>query len=125
MVVNVTSFGRSGLSDFVVQRVSAVIIGAYVLCVSGFFLVNPGMTHAVLLDYFSGLPIKVFSTLTLLATAAHAWIGMWTVGTDYIRPHYFGRHATVFRLTYQFGCLFVLFIYVLWGLLIFWSGRYV
>ena len=121
MVTNVTSFGRSGLSDFVVQRVSAVIIGAYVLCVGGFFLVNPGMTHEVLVAYLSGLPMKVFSTLTVLATAAHAWIGMWTVGTDYIRTHYFGANATVFRIFYQFACLFALFIYVLWGLLIFWS----
>ena len=122
VVTNVTSFGRSGLSDFVVQRVSAVIIALYVVCVVGFFLVTPDVSHAALTGYFGSLPMKMFSTLTVFATAAHAWIGMWTVGTDYIRGHYFGAHATALRIIYQFGCLFILFVYVLWALQIFWRS---
>lgn len=122
MVTNVTSFGRSGLSDFVVQRVSAVIMGLYTLCVVGFFLANPDAGYADVQGYFRNIYMQVFSTLTLLATAAHAWIGMWTIGTDYIRGHYFGSHAIVFRLIFQFGCLFALTVYVLWGLSIFWSN---
>ena len=78
MVTNVTSLTRSGLSDFVVQRVSAVIIGLYTLCVLGFFLIYPDVTRDQLLAYLGGMPMKVFSTVTVLATAAHAWIGMWT-----------------------------------------------
>lgn len=121
MVTNVTSLTRSGLSDFVVQRVSAVIIGLYSLCVLGFFLIYPDVTRDQLLAYLGGMPMKVFSTLTVLATAAHAWIGMWTVGTDYIREHYFGKHATSFRLVYQAGVLAILFAYVAWSLQLFWS----
>ena len=34
-VTNVTSLTRSGLSDFVIQRVSAVIMAVYTLCVLG------------------------------------------------------------------------------------------
>lgn len=122
VVTNVTSFGRSGLSDFVIQRVSAVIIAVYVLCIVSFFLANPNVSFEALSGFFSSLPMKMFSTLAVLATAAHAWIGMWTIGTDYIRAHYFGAHATVFRIVYQFGCLSLLFIYVLWGLQIFWRA---
>lgn len=120
-VTNVTSLTRSGLSDFVIQRVSAVVMAVYALCVLGFFVANPDMTHARLVGYFGSTPMVLFSTLTVLATAAHAWIGMWTVGTDYIRPHYFGRHHTAFRLTYQAGCLGLLFVYVAWALQLFWS----
>ena len=36
-VTNVTSLTRSGLADFVIQRVSAVILAVYTLCVLGFF----------------------------------------------------------------------------------------
>jgi succinate dehydrogenase / fumarate reductase membrane anchor subunit len=121
VVTNVTSFGRSGLSDFVIQRVSAVVIALYAFLIAGFFVANPHPDRAALLAFFSGVAMRMFSTLAVLATAAHAWIGMWTIGTDYVRPHYFGRHATVFRITYQFGCLLLLFVYVLWGLAIFWS----
>jgi succinate dehydrogenase / fumarate reductase membrane anchor subunit len=122
VVTNVTSFGRSGLSDFVVQRVSAVIIALYVLCLAGFFLANPNVGFEALTAFFGSMPMKMFSTLAVLATAAHAWIGMWTIGTDYIRGHYFGAHATTFRIIYQFGCLAALFIYVLWALQIFWRS---
>jgi succinate dehydrogenase / fumarate reductase, membrane anchor subunit len=120
-VTNVTSLTRSGLGDFVVQRVTAVIIALYAFCVLGFFLVNPEVTHVALVSYFGNTLMRLFSTLAVLATAAHAWIGMWTVGTDYLRPHYFGAHATAWRLAYQAICLVVLFVYVAWALQIFWS----
>jgi succinate dehydrogenase / fumarate reductase membrane anchor subunit len=120
MVTNVTSLTRSGLSDFVVQRISAVIMALYAACVVGWLLINPHPTYEAVVAYFDHPGMRMFSTLTVLATAAHAWIGMWTVGTDYIRPHYFGRHATAFRLVYQYTCLFVLFGYVAWAIQIFW-----
>jgi len=121
VVKNVTSFSRSGLSDFVFQRVSAAIMAVYTLCVLGFFLANPGLTHADLVSYFGSTPMLVFSTLLILSTAAHAWIGMWTVGTDYIQAHYFGAHATSFRLIYQAGVVALIFLYVVWALQLFWT----
>lgn len=120
-VTNVTSLTRSGLGDFVVQRVTAVIIALYAFCVLGFFLVHAEVTHAALVGYFGHPILRLFSTLAVLATAAHAWIGMWTVGTDYLRPHYFGAHSTAWRLAYQAICLVVVFVYVAWALQIFWS----
>ena len=121
MVTSITSLTRSGLADFVIQRVSAVVMTVYALCVVGFFLANPDMDHATLKGYFASVPMVLFSTLMVLSTAAHAWIGMWTVGTDYIRDHYFGKHSTAFRMVYQAGCLLILFVYVLWALQLFWS----
>lgn len=121
MVTSISSLTRSGLADFVVQRASAAVMTLYTLCVVGFFLANPDMDHATLKAYFGSVPMVLFSTLMVLATAAHAWIGMWTVGTDYIRDHYFGRHSTAFRLAYQAGCLLILFVYVVWALQLFWS----
>jgi len=121
VVTNVTSLTRSGLSDFIVQRVTAVVIGLYVLCMLGFFAVTPGVTYGQLVAYLGSGGMRLFSTLMVLSTAAHAWIGMWTIGTDYIRPHYFGRHATVFRLFYQSGVVALLFVYVAWALQLFWS----
>lgn len=121
MVTNVTSLTRSGLADFVIQRVSAVVLALYALCVFGFFVVNADLTHGQLLSYFSSTAMVLFSTLMVFSVAAHAWIGMWTIGTDYIRPHYFGAHATTFRLVYQAGCALVIFVYVVWSLQLFWS----
>ena len=93
----------------------------YALCVVGFFLANPDMDHATLSDYFASTSMVAFSTLMVLSTAAHAWIGMWTIGTDYIREHYFGKRETLIRGLYQIGCVGTLFLYVAWGLQIFWE----
>jgi len=120
MVRNVTSLSRSGLSDFVIQRVTAVVLLVYTLCVVGFLLSRPDLDHVGLSAYFGHPAMQIFSTLAVLSIAAHAWIGMWTVATDYIRDHYFGAHSTSFRIAFQFACLMVLFVYVLWGLAIIW-----
>ena len=121
MVTNVTSLTRSGLADFVVQRVSAVIMGLYTVCVLGFFAVTPDVDHTVLRGYFGSFAMQTFTTLAIISTAAHAWIGLWTVGTDYLRPHYMGRHATAIRLFYQAGVLAVLFVFLVWSLQLFWN----
>jgi succinate dehydrogenase / fumarate reductase, membrane anchor subunit len=120
-VTNVTSLTRSGLGDYVVQRVTAVIIALYALCVLGFFIAIGEVSHAALVGYFGNPIMRLFNTLAVLATAAHAWIGMWTVGTDYLRPHYFGAYSTSWRLAYQAVCLVVVFVYAVWALQIFWS----
>ncbi len=121
MVTSVTSLTRSGLSDFIVQRVTAVVLTLYTLCVLGFFLTHPEVDHVTLKAYFASTPMLMFNTLMVLSTAARAWIGVWTVGTDYIRDHYFGKHHTFFRLVYLGGTAFILFVYVAWALQMFWS----
>ena len=65
--------------------------------------------------------MQAFSTMAILSIVAHAWVGMWTIGTDYIRPHYFGGIATTARFIYQTVCILMLFFYTVWALQIFWS----
>ena len=120
MVTNVASFGRRGLSDFLAQRVTAVILGLFALCVGGWFAVNPGAGHVELVRYFASPAMMVFSLLAVASLIAHAWIGMWTIGTDYLRPHYFGRFATVIRFAYQMAIGLVLFTYGVWAFAVIW-----
>ena len=120
MVANATSTGRRGLFDFVVQRVSAVILGLFALCVGGWFAVNPGAGHAELVAYLGTPVMMVFASLAVASLLAHTWIGMWTVGTDYLRPHYFGRVATGVRLAYQVAVGLVLLAYGAWAISVIW-----
>jgi len=120
MVTQVLALSGSGLSDFIVQRITAVILAIYTFCLVGFFL-SGNVSHASLVAFFVSTPMQFFSTLALLSTLAHAWIGMWTIGTDYLRPAHLGASATSIRFIYQMLCLLALFVYLLWGLRLIWQ----
>ncbi len=120
MVTQVLSLTRSGLTDFVIQRVTAVVLAAYTFCIVGYFLVSD-VTYEGLTAYFWSPAMQIFSTAALLSTLAHAWIGMWTIGTDYLRPAHIGRIATTVRFAYQIACLAVMFVYLVWALRLIWQ----
>lgn len=121
MVTQVLSLSRSGLADFVIQRVTAVILAAYTFCVLGFFLSAEQVSHATLGAFFWSAPMQIFSTLAILSTIAHGWIGMWTIGTDYLRPAHIGSLATAIRFVYQLACLLAIFVYLVWALRLIWQ----
>lgn len=121
MVTNVTSFGRSGLSDWLVQRVSAVVILLYVICHATIIINTPDMDYLQWHALFADPVMKIFSLITLVALCAHAWIGMWTVATDYLTTRMLGEKATFVRFLFLVICIGVLVVYLLWGIMILWS----
>ena len=121
MVSSVTNFGRSGLSDWLVQRISAIVLLAYVLYLGGLILFTPELDFTQWRAVFAPLWMKIFSLLALISLCAHAWIGMWTVGTDYLTTRMLGRWGTVLRLLYQLGCLTLIFVYFIWTIQILWG----
>ncbi len=121
MVTNVTSFGRSGLSDWLVQRISAVVILLYVICHAAIIINTPDMDYLQWRTLFADPVMKIFSLITLVALCAHAWIGMWTVATDYLTTRMLGEKATFVRFLFLVICIGVLVVYLLWGIMILWS----
>ncbi len=113
---------RSGVSDWLVQRVSAIVLAAYTLCILGYVLINPDLTYAQWSAFFQSTGMQVFTMLALVSTCAHAWIGMWTVGSDYLREHTLGAKATSLRFIYQIGCILVIIAYLIWGINILWGN---
>ena len=120
MVKAVTNFGRSGVSDWLVQRVSAVILLAYFLFI-GWVLLS-GVTYLEWRDLFSATWVRVFSLMALLSLGAHAWIGMWSVLTDYLTERTLGDRGNVVRLGAQLICSLLIFVYVIWGVQIIWGN---
>lgn len=119
MVTAVTSFGRSGLSDWLLQRVSAVILLAYFLFI-GWTLAG-GVDYASWQATFDQTWVKIFSLLAILSLAAHAWIGIWAVLTDYLTERLMGATGNVLRLGAQLFCSLTIFVYVIWGIQILWG----
>ncbi|MBD7977300.1 MULTISPECIES: succinate dehydrogenase, hydrophobic membrane anchor protein [Pseudomonas] len=121
MVTNVTNFSRSGLYDWMAQRVSAVVLAAYFVFLIGFLLVNPNLGYAEWHALFSHNAMRIFSLLAMLAIVVHAWVGMWTISTDYLTPMAFGRWATVLRFFFQAACGVLQFVLFVWGVQILWG----
>ncbi|MGH1373697.1 MAG: succinate dehydrogenase, hydrophobic membrane anchor protein [Cellvibrionaceae bacterium] len=121
MVTAVTSFGRSGLYDWMIQRVSGVAMAAYVIFLVGFILTTPNVGYAEWKELYSSLWMRVFSLVTLLSLAAHAWIGLWAVLTDYLTNRMMGSKATVLRVLAQMALGVVTVTYVVWGIEILWG----
>lgn len=121
MVTSVTNFGKNGLYDWIVQRFSAVVLAVYTLCLAGSFVVYPDMDYQQWRSIFDSNIMRLFSLITLLCLCAHAWIGMWTISTDYLTVGLIGNKATFLRLVYQGGCVLLTLTYLLWGIQIFWG----
>lgn len=119
VVTQVTSFSRSGLSDWLIQRVTSVILLAYFLCIAGILL--KGVDYAAWTAIFAETPMRVFTLLAALSLAAHAWIGLWAVFTDYLTERMLGPGGNNLRRFCQIGTVLALVVYVLWVVLIIWS----
>ena len=86
MVKNVQSVAHQGLREWVIQRISALIMIVFTSLILGFFLLHPDVSFAEWHEFNASPWMKVVSILCIAATLYHAWIGMWTVFTDYIKP---------------------------------------
>lgn len=121
MVTAVTNLGRSGLYDWLVQRVTGLILLVYFLCLAGFILGNPGMDYEVWKGFFAHTASRVLGTAAVLSLAMHAWIGLWCTLTDYVTPRMMGAKANLLRGLLSALCGITVFTYVVWGLQIIWG----
>jgi succinate dehydrogenase / fumarate reductase membrane anchor subunit len=121
MVKSITSLSGNGAYDWLVQRISAVVLLAWIFCVGGSVVFTDGMSYETWLGLFDTTAMRIFSLAALLSLCAHAWIGMWTISTDYLTAALLGKAATSVRLLFQLACLLVLFTYFVWGIQILWS----
>jgi len=114
MVSNVATAGRNGVHDFILLRATAVILTLYTVLIAGFFVVTPEVTFDAWHGFFSCMGVKVATLLAILALVFHAWIGVWQVLSDYIKPAFL-------RGSLQFFFSVTLLAYLAAGLLIVWG----
>jgi len=114
MVTNISSFSRTGLSDWLIQRVSSIILAAYFVTIIAFLLLHPNIQYETWHNLFQQAWMRFFSLLFLISLLAHSWIGIWTVLTDYIK-------CTHLRLSIQIAVILLLILCFAWGIQILWG----
>lgn len=114
MVTSVGISMGSGLKDWLVQRVTAVYFGIYSFFILGFIVFHSPLNYAQWSELFHCGYFQIASVIALTAVSLHAWIGIWTVTTDYIK-------CSMIRISLQLFVVFWLLCQYIWGLMIVWG----
>lgn len=116
-----TGLTGSGSRDWFLQRVSAVVLAVYTVVVFGWILFHPDFSYEAWYGFMMTAPMKIMSLLTIISLVAHAWVGMWTVFTDYVTTQALGSVANGLRLVLQSATIIASFVFMVWGIQIFWA----
>lgn len=114
MVESVSNLSRSGLRDFILQRSSAVILASYILFLVGYCAMHSSMYYDDWEMLFGHTTMKIFTLLALLSLIVHAYIGVWTIITDYIKCTCLRSGLIALLALGLLSCL-------IWGTIIVWS----
>lgn len=114
MVKSVLGVNHQGLRDWLIQRVTAVLMVFYFLGLMGFIIAHPDLAYYEWHGLFNHFWMKLATAIFVLCLLFHAWVGMWTVFTDYVKP--FGL-----RLLLHVVVLLTLVAFFLETLLILWG----
>ena len=122
MVTTVTNLGRNGVADWIIQRFSAVILAAYTLFIAFFIISQPELDFSTWHTLFSQLWMRIFSLLALLSIAAHGWIGLWGIVTDYLTSRMLGAKGLFLRMLVLSVYAVITAAYLVWGFQILWGA---
>ena len=121
MVTNATNFSRSGLSDWIIQRFSAVILAAYTLFILAVLVSMPELNYESWREVFSKNSVRLFRSSLCLRLRTHLGrdVDGWNRLPDW---QAIGGKGTFIRLIYQSFCVLLIAVYLLWGIQIFWGS---
>lgn len=114
MAISATSLSRSGLRDWLVQRTTALYMVVYLIFLAGVFCCHPHLDYSQWRSLFAATTTKVLTLLFFLSLVLHAWIGLWTVFTDYIK-------IAGLRMLCYLIVLLALLSTLIWSAVILWS----
>lgn len=85
MVVGVNKINRLGYQGWFVQRITALLSSIYAVCIIIFLWAHHPMSYLQLHALFNDWLMKMVTLIVIFSVLWHAWIGLWTVFTDYVK----------------------------------------
>ncbi|RXZ45531.1 succinate dehydrogenase, hydrophobic membrane anchor protein [Crenobacter cavernae] len=114
MVNRIVVGARYGLRDWVMQRVTAVIMALYTFALALFLLTVPA-SYEAWQAFFGQTWVQVLTQTTLLALFLHVWVGIRDVWMDYVQPVGVRLALHSFTIVWLLSC-FIYSVKVVWGL---------
>ena len=84
MVKRIVVGAHYGLRDWLAQRVTAVVMGVYVVLLLAVLLAQPAMNHASWKALFASQWMRLATLLFFASLLWHAWIGVRDILMDYV-----------------------------------------
>jgi succinate dehydrogenase / fumarate reductase membrane anchor subunit len=75
-----------GLKDWILQRVTAVVMVIFTVILLGAFLIFGDASYEGWAGLFSNQIMKLLTFLALLSLFYHAWVGIRDIWMDYVKP---------------------------------------
>jgi succinate dehydrogenase / fumarate reductase membrane anchor subunit len=109
------------------QRYTSIVILSYLIYILSFIFTNQDINFFSWSDFFLSFQVRFLSSIVFLVIVLHAFIGLWTVGTDYLTKRTLGflnvslsKRADALRYLYYliFGLLGIIYLtailYIIW-----------
>ena len=97
------------------QRISAVFLLSYTVWISLFFTTTQTIGFDTWIIFADSFHFKAATSIASVVVLLHSFIGLWTIGTDYLTGRTLGflnasliKYADIIRNFYSF-------LYILWG----------
>ena len=109
------------------QRYSSIFILCYLIYIVSFFISENNINFFTWSNFFLSFETRFITSITFILILVHSFIGLWTVGTDYLTKRTLGflnkplaKYANILRNMYSFlfsllGVVYLLTIlYIIW-----------
>ena len=115
MVTRVITGAHYGLKDWLVQRVTALVMAVYAVLLVGSLIVRAPGGFDEWRAMFQPQWMRLASFVFFLSLFWHAWIGVRDIFMDYVK-------STALRLALQVIVILLLVAYVAWAVQILWGS---
>jgi succinate dehydrogenase / fumarate reductase membrane anchor subunit len=110
----VVHYNQRGFREWLGQRITAILIGSYAIVVVAYLLSFPNMSYTSWMHLYGSVWMRTYTVIVLLSVLWHAWIGLWTVFTDYVK-------SMRLRLFLEVCLILLLIVYLVWCLDVLWA----
>jgi len=114
MVDRVVVGAHYGLRDWLIQRISAVLMALCSVALVVYLLLQPRLDYDIWTGLFSSQVIRALSLMFMISLLYHAWIGVRDVVMDYVKP-------AGARLVFHVLVILALLFYAIWSVQILWG----
>ena len=97
MVTKLYKLKKTGIFDYVLVRITAVIQAVYFSVITFYWLVNRDFKYEQLSGFFDILFVEIFTVIVAISIAYHSVQGIWNVATDYLTQAQIGASAKILR----------------------------